>query len=51
MYEAPSRNDIVRCVVDEDAVNGMGEIQLITNDLLPDVDLEPEAALQAQATG
>jgi ATP-dependent Clp protease ATP-binding subunit ClpX len=51
MYEAPSRNDIVRCMVDEDAVNGVGEIQLITNDLVPDADLEPEAALQAQATG
>lgn len=51
MYEAPSRSDIVRCVVDEDAVNGTGEIQLITNKLIPEADLEPERSLQVHATG
>ena len=27
MFEIPSRKDVVRCVVDEDAVNGSGEIK------------------------
>lgn len=28
VFEIPSRQDVVRCIVDEDAVNGTGEIQL-----------------------
>lgn len=29
MFDLPSRKDVARCIVDEDAVNGSGEIQLI----------------------
>ena len=35
MFELPSRQDIVRCIVDEEAVNGTGEIQLITSEVEP----------------
>lgn len=34
MFELPSRQEVVRCIVDEDAVNGTGEIQLIADELL-----------------
>jgi len=29
MFDIPSRKDVARCIVDDDAVNGSGEIQLI----------------------
>ncbi|MEN8218900.1 MAG: ATP-dependent Clp protease ATP-binding subunit ClpX [Pseudomonadota bacterium] len=32
MFELPSRQEVVRCIVDEDAVNGTGEIQLIQSE-------------------
>jgi ATP-dependent Clp protease ATP-binding subunit ClpX len=33
MFELPSRRDIVRCVVDEAAVEGTGEVQVETSAL------------------
>ncbi len=32
MFELPSRQNIIRCIVDEQAVNGTGEIQMIENE-------------------
>jgi len=40
MFELPSRQDVVRCIVDEDAVNGTGEIQLIESE---EVEMEIQA--------
>jgi len=42
MFELPSRKEVVRCIVDENAVNGTGEIQLIESK-------EDEIEIQANA--
>ena len=45
MFDLPSYNDIVRCLVDEDAVNASGEIHLIRADL--DDQVSTETLMQA----
>jgi ATP-dependent Clp protease ATP-binding subunit ClpX len=35
MFELPSRQEIVRCIVNEEAVNGTAEIQLIISEIEP----------------
>lgn len=45
MFELPSRNDIVRCVVDEASVTGEGDIHLIAAE--PHLNNEAEVQIQA----
>lgn len=50
MFDLPSNNHVVRCIVDEAAVRGEGEIRQITGDATDETDFtghKPEQQLQA----